>query len=159
MGDEAGINVTEYVMIRVTYSQAGRQRRKTYQTERAAKRSIRRWLEQSGEEEARHAILYVAGSETRMFRNADELEPALPTSPGDFYRSQAWLTLRAQAFIHFGNHCACCGAKAGPDVALQVDHIKPRSLYPELALELDNLQILCRDCNLGKSNRFTTQWR
>ena len=42
------------------------------------------------------------------------------------------------------------GAKAGGGVVLHVDHIKPRSKFPELELSLDNTQVLCADCNLGK---------
>lgn len=44
-------------------------------------------------------------------------------------------------------------------VAIHVDHIKPRSLYPELAYDKNNLQILCDDCNIGKLNRFETDYR
>jgi len=42
---------------------------------------------------------------------------------------------------------------------LHVDHIKPRSKYPELSLTFSNLQILCEDCNFGKSNIDQTDWR
>jgi 5-methylcytosine-specific restriction endonuclease McrA len=52
-----------------------------------------------------------------------------------------------------------CGRRAGNGVVIHVDHIKPRSLYPELALEFSNLQVLCMDCNQGKSNRDFTDWR
>lgn len=75
-----------------------------------------------------------------------------------FYRSREWLELRYLAFKHYGRRCMCCGA--GPhECQLQVDHIKPRIRYPELALELTNLQILCRKCNSGKSWKDTTDWR
>ena len=30
---------------------------------------------------------------------------------------------------------------------------------PHLALKLTNLQVLCGDCNAGKGNRDTTDWR
>ncbi|MFC6439812.1 HNH endonuclease [Bowmanella sp. JS7-9] len=33
---------------------------------------------------------------------------------------------------------------------LHVDHVKPRAKFPELALDINNLQILCETCNLGK---------
>ena len=33
---------------------------------------------------------------------------------------------------------------------LQVDHIKPLSVYPELALDRKNLQLLCGPCNQKK---------
>jgi 5-methylcytosine-specific restriction endonuclease McrA len=41
------------------------------------------------------------------------------------------------------------------DIALEVDHVKPRSKYPELALDLDNTQILCRACNSKKGTAET----
>ena len=53
----------------------------------------------------------------------------------------------------------CCGHRGTQDNPLQVDHIKPRSKFPHLALEISNLQVLCRDCNLGKGNRDATDWR
>jgi 5-methylcytosine-specific restriction endonuclease McrA len=33
---------------------------------------------------------------------------------------------------------------------LTVDHIKPRSKYPALALVLSNLRVLCRRCNSSR---------
>ncbi len=49
--------------------------------------------------------------------------------------------------------CQYCGRRS-PDVRLHVDHRKPVSLGGDDALE--NLLTACEDCNLGKSNRFTT---
>ena len=34
-----------------------------------------------------------------------------------------------------------------------IDHIKPLSRYPSLAIALDNLRILCADCNLRKGEK------
>jgi 5-methylcytosine-specific restriction endonuclease McrA len=42
---------------------------------------------------------------------------------------------------------------------MHVDHIKPRSKYPHLALRESNLQVLCEACNLGKGNWDETDWR
>jgi 5-methylcytosine-specific restriction endonuclease McrA len=52
-----------------------------------------------------------------------------------------------------------CGTAPTPGKPLHVDHIKPRSKYPELEYEISNLQILCDDCNLGKGNRDEIDWR
>jgi len=73
-----------------------------------------------------------------------------------FYNSRAWQELRYDAIKKYGRQCSVCNATK---VELHVDHIKPRSKFPELELEIDNLQILCRDCNLGKGNSDEIQWR
>ena len=48
-----------------------------------------------------------------------------------------------------------CGSKED----IQVDHILPRSLYPKLALLKQNVQILCKKCNLKKSNVYIDDLR
>lgn len=69
----------------------------------------------------------------------------------DFYNTPEWRDLRFRVLRAYKYRCMACGA--GPDTGpLHVDHIKPRSIYPRLQLEFDNLQVLCRDCNLGKGN-------
>jgi 5-methylcytosine-specific restriction endonuclease McrA len=45
------------------------------------------------------------------------------------------------------------------NVPIHIDHIKPRSKYPELELEFDNLQVLCATCNVKKSNIDETDYR
>jgi len=71
--------------------------------------------------------------------------------PGvEFYQTREWMAARYQVFKQHGALCACCGATRKTGAVLQVDHIKPRSLYPDLELDVTNLQILCRECNLGK---------
>lgn len=75
-----------------------------------------------------------------------------------FYSSTAWRQLRYLALKNAGG-CQCCGAKASDGVQIHVDHIKPRSRYPELELSLDNIQVLCQDCNIGKGDWDNTDWR
>ena len=77
----------------------------------------------------------------------------------DFFSSAAWKQLRYQALKEYGAVCQCCGAKAGNGVQIHVDHIKPRSRYPELELCLSNTQILCGYCNHGKGAWDATDWR
>lgn len=73
-----------------------------------------------------------------------------------FFESREWKELRIRAIVRYGRRCMACGAI---NTELHVDHIKPRLKYPELALCFDNLQILCRDCNLGKSWKLETDFR
>lgn len=76
-----------------------------------------------------------------------------------FYESDQWRAIRYQALRLHGGCCQCCGRRPNGNNPLHVDHIKPRSKHPELELQLSNLQVLCADCNLGKSNRDQTDWR
>jgi len=75
---------------------------------------------------------------------------------GDFYRTREWFELRYFTLRKLGCTCMCCGAT---NTTMHVDHIKPRSRFPDLELEQGNLQILCEACNLGKSNKDQTDWR
>ncbi len=72
----------------------------------------------------------------------------LPASK--FYQTSEWRQLRYQVIKHYNSKCMACGACAKDGNQIEVDHIKPRYLYPHLALKFSNLQVLCRDCNAGK---------
>ena len=76
-----------------------------------------------------------------------------------FYSSREWRHIRYEILSENGNSCQCCGAEPSDGIKIHVDHIKPRSVFPELALNKENLQILCEDCNLGKSNIRSDDWR
>jgi len=80
-------------------------------------------------------------------------------SSKDFYSSKKWREVRYIVLQQSNGTCELCGARASDGVQLHVDHIKPRSKFPELQFNLDNLQVLCDDCNLGKSNYDDTDWR
>lgn len=73
-----------------------------------------------------------------------------------FYESPLWQALRYKIIKKYERKCMVC-FRTG--IELHVDHIKPISKFPELALEPENLQVLCRDCNLGKSNTDCIDWR
>ncbi len=78
----------------------------------------------------------------------------------DFLHSPEWRRLRMQVITTRGNRCECCGASPRDGVTvINVDHIKPRKLFPELALIESNLQVLCAVCNHGKGNWDQTDWR
>jgi 5-methylcytosine-specific restriction endonuclease McrA len=99
-----------------------------------------------------------------VFRRVSSKERAWVVSP-DFLRSDQWTRLRYDARehnrrIHGRNCCAACGQRGGANGRkLNVDHIYPRKHFPQLALILENLQVLCADCNKGKGNRYATDWR
>jgi hypothetical protein len=85
--------------------------------------------------------------------------PPAPPNPG-FYDSRPWRDVRYRALKLSDGCCVLCGrSRREHGVVLHVDHIKPRSKHPALELALSNLQVLCEDCNLGKSNRDDTDWR
>jgi len=93
------------------------------------------------------------------FTAADLPTPSFWDENRFFFISDQWIKLRYAVLSKRGNQCECCGRSWSVGNPLQVDHIHPRSLYPHLALEEENLQILCRECNLGKSNTDTKDWR
>ncbi len=77
----------------------------------------------------------------------------------EFLRSFEWRRVRMMVLERDGAKCSCCGRTASDNVTINVDHIKSRKRFPELALDPDNLQVLCSDCNHGKGNHFNTDWR
>lgn len=87
-----------------------------------------------------------------------EYTSRFPTSQA-FYNSQSWRDIRYIALKNSNGCCDLCGARATHGIQLHVDHIKPRSKYPQFELDLDNLQVLCGDCNFGKSNIDETNWK
>lgn len=76
-----------------------------------------------------------------------------------FLQSFEWRRVRMQALKKYGAKCQCCGATPANGAVMNVDHVKPRKLFPELALTLENLQVLCADCNHGNGNWDMTDWR
>lgn len=81
-----------------------------------------------------------------------------------FLQSPDWRRLRYEVLRERGKRCECCGAVTGEAsrggmVRIEVDHIKPISKFWHLRLDRENLQVLCRDCNSGKSNIFIDDHR
>lgn len=77
----------------------------------------------------------------------------------EFLSTYEWRKTRMIALKKYGARCQCCGASAATGAVIHVDHIKPRKLFPQLALDVDNLQVLCHECNHGKGNWDMTDWR
>lgn len=83
----------------------------------------------------------------------------------EFYNSRAWLKVSFEAKVknrqRYGGHneCELCHRRRPEVKSFHTDHIEPRSLCPERALDPTNLQVLCDECNIGKSNRDNTDFR
>lgn len=76
----------------------------------------------------------------------------------EFYQSWQWKELRYNALKKYGAKCMLC--RSGDSQArLSVDHIKPISKFWDKRFDTDNLQILCDDCNKGKSNKDYSDFR
>ena len=69
------------------------------------------------------------------------------------YQSAEWNAARKDVIARQGKICRRCRKSIFYESDLTVDHIKPRSKYPSLQLEITNLQVLCRSCNSSKGNR------
>ncbi|MGG2065896.1 HNH endonuclease [Bacillus sp. S14(2024)] len=66
------------------------------------------------------------------------------------------LSLRYKVLDRDNGKCKLCGRTPSDGVKLHVDHIIPYSLGGLTIL--DNLQTLCDDCNIGKSNKSTKKF-
>ncbi|WP_310481458.1 HNH endonuclease signature motif containing protein [Chamaesiphon sp. VAR_48_metabat_403] len=49
-------------------------------------------------------------------------------------------------------HCPVCRDKYASCNYKTIDHKLPRSHYPWLSMEFDNLWVICKDCNIEKSD-------
>ena len=73
--------------------------------------------------------------------------------------AREWPGLRLLALRKHGHKCQSCGATPADGATLHVDHVIPRHLMPALELELENLQVLCRDCNVAKGRKLVMDCR
>ena len=76
-----------------------------------------------------------------------------------FLYSRAWGQMRQRVIQQYGAQCMACGVLPSGGVTINVDHIKSRKNNPELALDFNNLQILCELCNKKKGNKDETDYR
>lgn len=137
-------------MIQVSFNGAKRSSVRKYKTKTRAMSSIRIWFQNN----VGHVVFYQPELPPTYYHSLDELPAIHVRQPKDFYKSAKWLKLRAEVLLESDRHCAWCGRGVEHGTQLEVDHIKPRSKFPHLELVKSNLQVLCKDCNLGKSDLF-----
>lgn len=119
------------------------------------------WPPQKGWKKA--LIDEIAGIPVRAstHRQKAKKSRASKAKSSSFYASWEWKQVRYESLKIHGRQCMCCGWSPSPgsNGRLCVDHIKPRSKFPELALEVSNTQVLCNECNMGKSNIYEDDFR
>ncbi len=89
---------------------------------------------------------------TRVKELADERKKRIEEAKL-FYSSPEWLKTRELVIKEEGHTCSECHKRINKKSDITVDHILPRSKYPDLALKRDNLRVLCRSCNSSKGDR------
>lgn len=101
-------------------------------------------------------LLEAAQKNDRAAKKTLEMRKRFKNENDLFFMSYAWQCLRERTFKTYGRRCMKCYRA---ETILHVDHIKPRSIYPHLEYEFENLQILCDRCNFEKSNIDETDYR
>lgn len=78
----------------------------------------------------------------------------------ELYFNRYYPKIRAVVLSFYPNRCMRCSKEPGTHgVDIHVDHIKPRSVYLISSMDIRNLQILCRYCNMQKSAEHQTDYR
>lgn len=68
------------------------------------------------------------------------------SSRDGFYNSKEWLSLRSEK-LKLNPLCEECEVKGKLIPATVVNHIQPVTQFPDLKLNIDNLESLCRKCH------------
>lgn len=78
--------------------------------------------------------------------------PELEPEPESVKRKPIKPSLRFDIFKRDDYRCQMCGVTAKDGAALEIDHITP--VAKGGTNDADNLQVLCRECNAGKSDSW-----
>lgn len=89
----------------------------------------------------------------------NELAEQIKTANDSMLRTKEWTALKEQVHAKYGYRCMCCGWMPKNPKQVNVDHIKSRKWFPELAYTFENLQVLCGRCNREKANATFTDYR
>lgn len=107
---------------------------------------------EQGKEEAKKVV--IARKRKKVVKKIIERDGVVDSD--SFYLSDSWIDIKKKVHKLYGRGCMKC-KKEG--IETHIDHIMPRSLYPSLELDIHNLQILCKKCNIEKSNKHSTDYR
>jgi 5-methylcytosine-specific restriction endonuclease McrA len=92
-------------------------------------------------------------------REINAMHGRLPTLNPQPLPKVEWAALKKRVYATYGRVCMRCGYAPKNKRHINVDHIKTRLYFPELALEFDNMQVLCGTCNRKKGNGCATDYR
>lgn len=81
------------------------------------------------------------------------MAPTSRTGTAQWKRMRARLIRERPHFCHWCSKALDHRAPRGAPNAIEVDHLVPVSLRPDLADELSNLTLACYPCNRSKGNR------
>jgi len=73
-----------------------------------------------------------------------------------FYETKEWISLSSTVKKIYGKKCMKCGDSKS---IMHTDHIIPRSLDISKELDIKNMQVLCENCNIEKSNLNCNDYR
>ena len=73
----------------------------------------------------------------------------MPKASTLFQQGAYWQAIKQEFWLQNEKVCAVCGGEA-----TQIDHIKSKLLFPEVAFDMDNLRPICWPCNRAKSDRY-----
>lgn len=80
-----------------------------------------------------------------------------------FYKSKAWMKCRDSYIKHAGGLCEKCKAKGliVPGVIVHHKcHINPNNIHdPNITLNFDNLELLCRQCHGEEHKRLQRRYK
>lgn len=71
---------------------------------------------------------------------------------GANWKGGGWIWVRNQVLIEQDYTCQNCGHRE-PEI-MEVNHKLEKSQYPELARDINNLEVLCPNCHRRKTNSF-----
>lgn len=130
-------------------------RRFSYPTPTARVTSTVTYTSPQGRNSYRKDLTWDFDQLSRSFELARAERARLSTAEARRKRERSLMTnsLRMDVLRRDGYRCQMCGATRKDGVQLHVDHIVPVSRDGRTVME--NLQILCEDCNFGKGNRFS----
>lgn len=101
----------------------------------------------------------ISFSEACSNKTDNEIAGNIRIASDGFTYTLAWRELLSRVLDEYGCRCMKCGVLPKHSRCVNVDHIKPRRFFPELALDEDNLQVLCRICNKHKGNGPAVDYR